>query len=334
MQEEKIKIDDAPRIAGLAFRHLRGPSDYPSIVSAIEASQKADRLETTTTVESLARRLEHPFNMDPSNDMLIAEVDGRIIGSALAWWMDDPKDKRFYMFSSNLVPDWRGKGIRHCMLRYCERRLSETAKEHTTDRKRYFRAFARDTEEHWRKVLEDEGYKVLLYSFKMVHTDLTNVRDLPLPEGVEIKSAREEDVKLFFAAWNEATREMNDAPRLADEMIEQMKMDPSWNPSLWQLAWHNGKVIGTVMVVIDSVENEKHNRKRGVTELISIARPWRSKGIAKAMIARALRILKEKGMNEATLGVDANNASGALALYERMGYKRIECLTSYWKEMV
>ena len=334
MQEEKIKMNDAPRITGLVFRHLRGPSDYHGIVSAIEASQKADRLETTTSLESLARKLEHPFNMDPSKDMLIAEVDGKIIGSALAWWMDDPKDKRFYMFSSNLAPDWREKGIRHCMLRHCERRLNEIAKEQNTDRKCYFRAFARDTEEHWRKVLEDEGYRVLLHSFKMINTDLTNVSDLQLPEGVEIKSGKEEDVKHFFAAWNEATRDMNDAPRLADEMVEQMKMDPSWNPSLWQLAWHDGRVIGTVMVVIDSAENEKFNRKRGVTELISVARPWRNKGIAKAMIARALRTLKEKGMNEATLGVDANNASSALALYERMGYKRAECLTSYSKEMV
>ena len=303
-------------------------------MSAIESSHKADGLETTTTVESLARKLEHPFNMDPSRDMPIAEVDGKIIGSALTWWMDDPKDKRFYMFSSNLVPEWRGKGIRHCMLRHCERRLSEIAKEQNTERKRYFRAFARDTEEHWRKVLEEEGYEVLLYSFKMVRADLENVSDLPLPEGVEIRSGREEDVKLFFATWNEATKEMNDAPRFADELIEQMKMDPSWNPSLWQLAWHDGKVIGTVMVVIDSAENEKFNRRRGVTELISVARPWRNKGIAKAMIARALKILKEKGMNEATLGVDANNASGALALYERMGYKSTECMISYWKEMV
>jgi len=333
MREETIKIDDAPRIAGLVFRHLRGPSDYSGIVSAIESSQKADRLETTTTVESLARKLEHPFNMNPSKDMLIAEVNGETIGSALVWWMDDPKDKRFYMFSSNLVPEWRGKGIRHCMLRYCERRLSDIAKEQNTDRKPYFRAFARDTEEHWRKVLEDEGYGVLLYSFKMVRTDLDNVPNLPLPEGVEVRSGREEDVKLFFTAWNDATRDMNDAPRLADEMIEQMKMDPSWNPSLWQLAWHNGKVIGTVMVVIDSAENEKFNRKRGVTELISVAGPWRNKGIAKAMIVKALRTLREKGMNEATLGVDAGNASGALALYKRMGYKSTQCLISYWKEM-
>ena len=333
MQGEAIEIDDAPRIGGLVFRHLNGPSDYSGIVSAIESSQKADRIETTTTVESLARKLEHPFNMDPSKDMLIAEIDGEIIGSTLVWWMDDPKDTRFYMFSSNLVPGWREKGIRSCMLRYCERRLRDIAKDQNTDRKRYFRAFARETEEHWRKVLESEGYRVLLYSFKMIRTDLDNVPDLSLPEGVEIRPGREEDVELFFAAWNEATKDMNDAPRLADEMIEQMKMDPSWNPSLWQLAWHDGKVIGTVMVVIDSIENEKFNRRRGVTELISVARPWRSKGIAKAMIAKALRTLREEGMNEASLGVDANNASGALALYERMGYKSTECLISYWKEM-
>ena len=39
------------------------------------------------------------------------------------------------------------------------------------------------------------------------------------------------------------------------------------------------------------------------------------------MIARSLKLLKEKGMTEAALGVDAENPSGALHLYEKMGFK-------------
>ena len=50
-------------------------------------------------------------------------------------------------------------------------------------------------------------------------------------------------------------------------------------------------------------------------------RPWRKQGLAKALIARSLLALKERGMTEAALGVDAQNTSGATHLYELMGYR-------------
>ena len=39
------------------------------------------------------------------------------------------------------------------------------------------------------------------------------------------------------------------------------------------------------------------------------------------MIARALRVLQDKGMEEGALFVDAQNPNGALKLYESMGYR-------------
>lgn len=71
-------------------------------------------------------------------------------------------------------------------------------------------------------------------------------------------------------------------------------------------------------------ENEEFHRKRGHVELISVKRPWRGKGIAKALIARSLKLLKSQGMTEAALGVDAENPSGALQLYEKMGFKVVK----------
>jgi len=46
-----------------------------------------------------------------------------------------------------------------------------------------------------------------------------------------------------------------------------------------------------------------------------VARPW-----APALLAAALRAFARDGMDKAGLDVDTGNASGALRLYERMGY--------------
>jgi ribosomal protein S18 acetylase RimI-like enzyme len=55
--------------------------------------------------------------------------------------------------------------------------------------------------------------------------------------------------------------------------------------------------------------------------------------LARALIARSLRLLKKKGMIEAALGVDTQNLSGALRLYEFMGFRPVKRASIYRKPM-
>ena len=68
---------------------------------------------------------------------------------------------------------------------------------------------------------------------------------------------------------------------------------------------------GQVRTFINEAENEKYNRKRGFTEFISVRRPWRKRGLARALIVRSLQLQKEQGMTESALGADSENISGA-----------------------
>jgi ribosomal protein S18 acetylase RimI-like enzyme len=52
------------------------------------------------------------------------------------------------------------------------------------------------------------------------------------------------------------------------------------------------------------------------------------------LIAQSLVALKERGMTEAALGVDAENISGALRLYVFMGYRVVKTNTIYRKPLV
>jgi ribosomal protein S18 acetylase RimI-like enzyme len=88
-----------------------------------------------------------------------------------------------------------------------------------------------------------------------------------------------------------------------------------------------------VLNYIDAAENLAFQRKRGYTENIAVRRAWRRRGIARALIATSLRILKERGMEEAALGVDTQNPSGALQLYESLGYRIVKQYLTYRKKM-
>ena len=61
--------------------------------------------------------------------------------------------------------------------------------------------------------------------------------------------------------------------------------------------------------------------KRAWLESVSVRRPWRRRGLARALIAASLVDLRRRGIEEALLGVDAENPNGALALYEGRGFE-------------
>lgn len=61
--------------------------------------------------------------------------------------------------------------------------------------------------------------------------------------------------------------------------------------------------------------------------------PWRRQGLARALIARSLHVLKAQGMTESTLGVDSENLSGATRLYEECGFQVVKQNTIYRKSL-
>jgi ribosomal protein S18 acetylase RimI-like enzyme len=72
---------------------------------------------------------------------------------------------------------------------------------------------------------------------------------------------------------------------------------------------------------VNEGEAEDLGRRRAWTEDISTRREWRGKGVASALIAASLRQLAGLGFDEAALGVDLDNPTGALGVYQRMGYE-------------
>jgi mycothiol synthase len=76
-----------------------------------------------------------------------------------------------------------------------------------------------------------------------------------------------------------------------------------------------------VLNFVNSAENAEYKRNRGYTEGISVRRAWRKQGLARALLVQSMQMFKELGMTETALGVDAENLSGALNLYQSVGYQ-------------
>ena len=330
---ELLEVPDAPAIPGLTFRRFRGEKDYPAIVAVIEGSKEADQIDHTDTVEDVACAYRHLVNCDPYQDTLFVEVNGKVIGHGRVWWILRSDGTRTYCHFTLLLPQWRGQGIRRAMLCHNERRLRKIASAHPKDGPRFFEVWAGDAEVDWVSLLVGKGYKPVRYSFEMVLPNLDDIPDLPLPEGLKVRPAKPEHFRAIWKAAGEAFQDHWGATQWRDEWFEQWQEQPIFNPSLWQVAWDGDEVAGMILNFIHEKENAEYNRKRGYTEVICVRRPWRKRGLARSLLARSFKVLKEQGMTEAALGVDAENVSGALRLYESMGFRTVKRYATYRKPL-
>jgi ribosomal protein S18 acetylase RimI-like enzyme len=157
----------------------------------------------------------------------------------------------------------------------------------------------------------------------MRRAPLDEIEVPPVPEGLEIRAIGSDhasqkqlwdaDVEAFVDHWGGF-----DA---SDAAFEAWLARPDHEPELWVVAWEGDEIAGAVVNAIYAAENQQFGRRRGWLESVFVRRAWRRRGLGAALVARAMVRLREAGMDEAMLGVDSDNPSGALALYERAGFE-------------
>ena len=328
-----IHLDNAPAVKGLSFRHFEGESDYPKMIKVVEASADEDKLERADTLENLATLYSHLSNCDTYQDMIFAEVNSEVIGYARGWWQDEPNGPLGYLSVGFVAPAWRRKGIGSRMLGWMENRLREVARSHAQERQKHFQAFSNETQVGLAAMLEKSGYQPVRYFYEMVRPTLENIPGFPLPQGLEVRPVLPEHYQAIWDADMEAFKDHWGFTESSAEDYQAWLTGNTFQPHLWKIAWDvaTNQVAGQVKPFINAEENKKFERKRGYTEFISVRRPWRKKGLARALIVQSLLAQKEAGMTESALGVDTENLSGATHIYEDCGFQVVKRNTVYRK---
>ena len=313
--------------AGIVVRPFRSPGDYELVTRVFGACVPVDGFERARTVDDV-RSNYAAFGMNPDEVGIVAEAAGEGIGYVVGSDDGDSEELGQRRFHVGLVhPDWRRRGVGTELLRRIQERLLEKL---PVSGPASFTTQVLGTQQGARELLEGNGYRAARYSFAMVRPHLDDLPATDLPDGITSHPST-----------------MEEAPRIFRAMDDAMRDEPGWTPfdgakiqgaighplfgqiDMWQVAWDGDEPVGGVMGWIDVRENEARNRRRGYTEGIWVRRQWRGRGIASALIGRNLQELKRRGMTEAALGVDADNPSGALRLYERHGFRRIRTDLTY-----
>lgn len=330
---ENLKIKNAPKIEGLNFRRFRGEEDFPAMLDVYKEAMEADGLEAADTLEDLANNYNHLVRSDPATDMLMAEVDGELVAYGRCWWDEELDGKYRYSFFINIKPEWRYRGIGNVYAKFLMNRLKQIANQHPAEAEKYYQAYSSKQQKWQSALLEYFGFEIVRYSFHMIRPCSQPVRVYRLPKGIVVRTPTPQEYRKVWEADHEAFRDHFGYVEPSEEWYQTWLQESSFNPELWKVAWDGDEIAGQVLNFIDQNKNEEYNRKRGYTEDISTRRPWRRQGIARALLTQSIKMFQEMGMEETALAVDAENLTGALKLYESVGYKEYRRNYIYRKEM-
>jgi GNAT superfamily N-acetyltransferase len=304
----------------LRIRGYAGVSDVPDIVRISNAAFAADGVDEVWSTDGMAAWLSHASDsFDPARDVVIAEADGRVVGVGRQEWVDTRDGQaRDYRIHPTLDPAYLDV---YCpqLLAELEARARSLAATHPPDREPFFGSFA-PAGRPGEALLLDAGYAPVRWFIDMVRPDLEGVVEQPMPDGLELRPVT---APLHETIWRADREAFRDHWGGADESIEQLQRildDPDTDTSLWLVAWDGDEVAGGVFNEIRPHENEALGVRRGWLDQVFTRRPWRGRGLASALIGRSLLLLRERGMTSAALGVDVDNPTGALGLYERAGF--------------
>ncbi len=324
-----------PILNGTTFRPFAGPSDYAALTEVQNASQLADKVEEVLSVDEVANDFAHLQNCDPARDLVLAEVSGQLVGFARVNWRINDDGERIYWQIGYIKPHHRRKGIGRALLYYTEARARAHAAVTPFTGPSFLRTVGEDTAEGKNALLKSEGYPIIRYFCFMRRPNLDNLPEAPLPPGLEFRAAQPEHWRVIWAAKEEAFLDHWGHAHKSEADYQAWLSEPHQKPRLWQVVWDVDKneVAATSLNEIIDSDNEVYGFKRGWVSHLGVRRPYRGRGVARAMLTNGMKVLREQGMTEAVLGVDAENPSGALGLYKSVGFMVLNTDAIYQKPL-
>ncbi len=307
------------------------PDDLPALAEIRQAAFPFDQGDLPRTLDGIRREMELPGSEPASNVFVAESEDGGAVGFASLARFEGPND----VFWSRLSvrPDARGDDTgRRLLETLWNRALARRAE--CDGRAAWFQFEIMSTATWLASVFEQAGMAIGRYSLTMFCPVAgTAPRDVLLPEGIELRIHRHpEDDHAANAAANEAFRDHWGHVEFTDEQFAYMlKTECRAEDSV--VAWAGDEIAGGCYNDFSPARFERTGRHEGYVATLGVRRPWRKLGLATAMLNWTINEALKRGLECMTLGVDAENLTGAKRLYERVGFREIERWVIYRKQL-
>lgn len=278
------------------LRELR-EDDADPVVDLYRVAFGAERPIDAAEIESWVRNQE----LKPEW-LQVLEEDGRIVGYGDIWIQDD-----------EVALEVAAPGHWLTFIEWAERRARD-------DGLRHVRLFFPAGHE-LAGIVERRGYRHHRSAFTM-HIDLDDAPPEPpsLPAEFELRGYQPGDEEPIRRALNEAFERDPFFHEIAPPAFREFHLENrSFDPELWRLAWREDTLGGFALAYPDSPGEPD----LGWISALGVSPSCRRRGLGEALLRSALCELHTRGVRRVGLGVDTENETGALRLYERVGMRAV-----------
>ena len=314
----EFPLPKPPRVHDIDWRP-GDVTDAAAISELFDACFEVDGGYRITTSE-IENELDNDSE-DPSQDTLVAEhAEGGLIAIA---WSQIPLGVKteWRAFTWNRVrPDYRGRGIGSFLLQWTEARGRQRLSTVADDLPKSFDDQPYEWQEDRIELLQDNGYQPVRHFFEMIR-DLST--PLPAPseiQGIEIIPWSKNLAEQARVVHNEAFADHWRSQPVTWRRWHEDFLDDFFLPQASYMAM-DGDLAAAYLVSFKYPHDfEDRERTESWVEGIGTIQSHRRRGIATTLLSRAMRAFRDDDMEFACLAVDSENPSGALGLYERLGF--------------
>jgi mycothiol synthase len=315
------------------------PDDLPALVALINEADAIDHLERATSLEEMEHDMSWP-NYDAQSDCFLAWQNGntrqRLVGYADFFLRKGENGAGSTYYTWGLVhPEWRRHGLGRRLMDTLYRRAIERLPE-IEQGPVYWQGGCLDVEEDRRALFESLGLKPVRFYVNLARPIDNGLPPLELPAGFRLRPFNpERDVETVWQVDNLAFQDHWGFAGFPLEDFRHWLTIPHFRPELWYLAEEEatGQVVGIGLNKIDPDWIDRTGRREGYVNTLGVLREYRHRGLGTALLVQGLHLLRQAGMEAAHLHADAENLTGAMRLYERVGFRVRKTQIAYRKVM-
>jgi ribosomal protein S18 acetylase RimI-like enzyme len=279
------------------------PDDVAATVALINATSQRLRGRDDVDEAEIRGWWTQPPPFDVERDVVLAVREGHVVGCG------DIGDQAHD--GAVLWLDVRGEAIAEVHAEVERRALERRATRGS------IRASVDANDDQYHRVLAAREYEPIRSSYRMV-VDLEGRDLVPIwPEGAAVRPADEEtDASLLHELAERAFEDhWGYTPTPYEEWLHWHREMGTADPSLWFVASVGDAPAG---VAICRGYTNGDPRSGWVSQL-GVLREHRGRGLGTALLTHAFAVFRERSLERARLSVDAENTTGAVGLYERIG---------------
>jgi ribosomal protein S18 acetylase RimI-like enzyme len=323
-----------PELPGYVWRPAR-IEDVSALHQMLLAADEVDDTDMTDTLADMQTQFDDPWS-NPLTDSLIALTpDGQVAAFARTFMNPQPEEENRVFLWVEVHPDQRGRGLEDFVLDWAEARGVQRLRAVSNALPRLLRSGVPDNLLDRIARLEARGFRPVRYFYRMRRDLSEPIPDVRLADGLTLRTFTPDLSRRVLDAFNEAFRDHWSFELITDEDWQQFFIErSSFRPDLTFVVMDGDQVAGASFNTISLEANAREGISEGWVAELAVRRAWRKRGVATALLCATMRAFKAEGLDFATLGVDTENPSGALRLYERVGFRPVKRFIQFEKPVL